>query len=60
MKEHLIRLIESYAAARASGDPLLQQFAANHLREYLSRVELVKATEEDPSQEQDAPPAMSS
>jgi hypothetical protein len=55
MKEHLIRLIESYAAARVSRDPFLQQFAVSHLREYLAQVEIVKAASEEPPQPQDAP-----
>ena len=31
MKETLLQLINSYAAARSSGDPILQQFAAGQL-----------------------------
>lgn len=48
MKEQLTQLINAYAAARASGDPLLQQFAAGQLQAFLERVELsqIATTEE--------------
>lgn len=43
MKETLIQLVNSYAAARASGDPVLQQFAAGQLQTFLAGVELIEA-----------------
>jgi hypothetical protein len=42
MKEQLAALIESYAAARASGNGLLQQFATSQLSQFLQQVELIK------------------
>ncbi len=47
-KEELISIINSYAAARTSGDPPLQQFAAERLQAFLNRVEITPIqTEED-------------
>ena len=43
MKETLLQLINSYAAARSSGDPILQQFAAGQLQTFLAGVELIEA-----------------
>lgn len=43
MKETLLQLINSYAAARSSGDPILQQFAATQLQTFLAGVELIEA-----------------
>jgi hypothetical protein len=42
MKETLLQLINSYAAARSSGDPILQQFAASQLQTFLAGVELIE------------------
>ena len=44
MKEELITLLNSYAAARCSGDTLLQQFATGQLQAFLEQVELTKTT----------------
>lgn len=43
MKEELITLLNSYAAARCSGDTLLQQFATGQLQAFLEQVELTNA-----------------
>lgn len=42
MKEQLTQLIEAYAAARASGNNLLQQFAAGQLGEFLGQIDVIK------------------
>lgn len=42
MKDTLLQLVNSYAAARASGDPILQQFAAGQLQTFLASVELIE------------------
>lgn len=51
MKEQLIELIETYAAAKLSGNSLLQQFAAKQVSAFLDGVELTpkaeQATEEE-------------
>jgi hypothetical protein len=44
MKEQLIEIVNAYAAARCSGDGLLQRFAAQQLGAFLERVELVDTT----------------
>ena len=49
MKEQLIQLINSFAAARATNDPLLQQFASQQLGSFLEKVEIVE--KEQPSEE---------
>jgi hypothetical protein len=41
MKDDLIRLINAYAAARASGDALLISMAAERLQGFLEAVEVV-------------------
>jgi hypothetical protein len=40
MKEQLIAIVNAYAAARASGDTLLQQFATQQLGAFLESVEI--------------------
>ena len=40
MKDDLIRLINAYAAARASGDALLISMAAERLQQFLAAVEV--------------------
>jgi hypothetical protein len=40
MKDQLITIVNSYAAARASGDTVLQQFAAQQLGAFLEAVEI--------------------
>ena len=47
MKQQLAPLIEAYAAARASGNAILQQYAAHQLQAFLDGVELTQATQED-------------
>ena len=54
MKEQLAALIECYAAARASGNGLLQQFATSQLSQFLSQVELSEASGEDAPAEEPA------
>jgi hypothetical protein len=49
MKEQLITIINSYAAARYSGDSLLQQFAAQQLQSFLDSVEITPNSNENPS-----------
>jgi hypothetical protein len=49
MKDQLITIINSYAAARASGDALLQQFAAEQLGAFLDGVVIVAQPIEDSS-----------
>lgn len=38
MKEQLIQLINSFAAARTSNDPILVQFASQQLTNFLEKV----------------------
>ncbi len=40
MKEQLAQLIEAYAAARATGNPTLQQFATQQLSSFLDSIEV--------------------
>jgi hypothetical protein len=40
MKEQLITIVNAYAAARVSGDAMLQQFAAQQLGVFLEAVEI--------------------
>jgi hypothetical protein len=40
MKEQLLQLIEAYAAARASGNGVLQQFATSQLSVFLDGIEV--------------------
>jgi phage I-like protein len=47
MKEQLIKLINSHAAAYASGDELLRQFAAEQLSDFLNGVEIIATSTED-------------
>jgi hypothetical protein len=49
MKEQLAQLIEAYAAAKASGNPTLQQFATQQLSTFLGQVDVVETqpTEEE-------------
>lgn len=49
MKQQLAQLIEAYAAARASGNPILQQYAAQQLQAFLDGVELTQPTPEEPT-----------
>ena len=44
MKQQLAQLIEAYAAARGSGNALLQQYATQQLQTFLEGVELAEAT----------------
>jgi hypothetical protein len=52
MQDQLITIVNSYAAARASGDTVLQQFAAQQLGAFLEAVEIVPKGEEDPTPEE--------
>ena len=53
MKDDLIKLINAYAAARASGDALLLSMAAERLQQFLAAVEVVGV--ERPSADQTTP-----
>lgn len=55
MKDQLAQLIEAYAAARSSGNTLLQQFATSQLSEFLGQVDVVKPAEAAPESEPPAP-----
>ncbi|MGA0848174.1 MAG: hypothetical protein ACO3PY_06175 [Pontimonas sp.] len=44
MKEQLASLIETYAAARASGDGTLQRFATQQLSTFLQGVDVTRIT----------------
>lgn len=52
MKEQLIEFIEAYAAARQSGNGVLQQFAAKQIAAFLEGVEIVAKPE--PAEEEQA------
>jgi hypothetical protein len=43
MKEQLAQLIEAYAAAKASGNPTLQQFATQQLSTFLGQIDVIEA-----------------
>lgn len=43
MKEQLAQLIETYAAARTSGNAALQQYATQMLSNFLQQVEITPA-----------------
>ena len=45
MKEQLVQLINSFTAARLSGDTPLQEFAAQQLNTFLGRIEITEARE---------------
>ena len=42
MKEQLVKLIEMYASAKASGNPDLLTYATNELNRLINRVEVVE------------------
>ncbi len=44
MKEQLAQLIEAYAAARASGNSVLQQLIAIQLQNFLNQIEITEAS----------------
>lgn len=52
MQDQLITLVNSYAAARASGDTVLQQFAAQQLGAFLEVVEIVPKGDANPAPEE--------
>lgn len=47
MKQQLAELIEAYAAARASGNRTLLEYAAGQLNEFIAQVEVVEARKEE-------------
>lgn len=47
MKQQLADLIEAYAAARASGNRMLLEFAAGQLNEFMGRVDVVESKKEE-------------
>jgi hypothetical protein len=49
MKTELATLIEAYAAARASGNRVLVEFAATRLNELLTKIEIQEPTETEQS-----------
>jgi hypothetical protein len=56
MKQKLASLIESYAAARASANITLQEFATAQLSEFLTQVDIVPLTNPSSSPEDEAAP----
>ena len=42
MKPQLAELIETYAAARSTGNRMLLEFAAGQLNEFIARVDVVE------------------
>ena len=52
MQDQLITIVNSYAAARASGDTVLQQFAAQQLGAFLEVVEIVPKGDANPAPEE--------
>lgn len=51
MKEQLAQLIETYAAARTSGNAALQQYATQMLSNFLQQVEITPLTPTSPEDE---------
>jgi hypothetical protein len=47
MKQQLADLIESYAAARASGNRMLLEYAAGKLNELMAAVDVVEAKKDE-------------
>lgn len=47
MKQQLAELIEAYAAARASGNRMLLEFAAGQLNELMARVDVTESKKEE-------------
>lgn len=47
MKQQLADLIEAYAAARASGNRMLLEFAAGQLNEFMAAVDVVEIKKEN-------------
>jgi hypothetical protein len=45
MKQQLAELIEAYAAARASGNRMLLEFAVGQLNDFLHKVKIVESKE---------------
>jgi hypothetical protein len=46
MKPQLAELIEAYAAARASGNRMLLEFAAGQLNDFMARVDVTEIKEQ--------------
>jgi len=40
LKEILVALVNSYAAAKVSADPLLLEYSQNNLKEFVGKVEI--------------------
>jgi hypothetical protein len=57
MQDQLITIVNSYAAARASGDTVLQQFAAQQLGAFLEAVEIVPKGDANPTPTPEENPA---
>lgn len=47
MKQQLAELIEAYAAARASGNRMLLEFAAGQLNDFMAKVDVAENKEEN-------------
>lgn len=55
MKDQLIQLIDTFVAARVSGNAVLQQYASNLLTTFLQQVEIVQL--QTPAPESETSPA---
>jgi hypothetical protein len=53
MKEQLVQLINSFVAARLSGDAALQDFAAQRLNKFLGEVDIIEAAKETAASQPD-------
>jgi hypothetical protein len=47
MKQQLAELIEAYAAARASGNRTLLEFAVGQLNDFIARVDVVELKQKE-------------
>lgn len=47
MKDKLAQLIETYAAAKATNNALLQQYSVQLLNDFLNNVEIIEKTQEE-------------
>lgn len=51
MKDQLIQLIDTFVAARVSGNAVLQQYASNLLSTFLQQVEVIERQASSPEDE---------
>lgn len=54
-KSELVEAINSYAAARTTGDAKLQQFSATYLQQLVETLEFSPEEEEEEKAEEEAP-----